>query len=93
MNGAIKELRRWIADDSVSEVSLAKALLWAAKECERFTGNGVGPWEDTHDGIRHGIIRLAAHKLRTPDARLIPVAVEALWRPYRFLRSNRKPQP
>ena len=46
-------------------------------------------WSDIESGLRHGIIRFAAHQYRerdTGDARTLPAAVAALWQPYRRMR-------
>lgn len=52
---------------------------------------GLAPnWAALPEGLRHGILRLAAHNYRERDASSStaqpPAAVTALWRPYRELR-------
>ena len=49
---------------------------------------GLAPgWENLPEGLRHGLLRLAAHQHRERDgpgaAPLPPSAVAALWRPWR----------
>lgn len=52
---------------------------------------GLAPgWETLPEGLRHGILRLAAHLRRARDAgtdTAPPAAVTALWRPWRRLRA------
>jgi uncharacterized phiE125 gp8 family phage protein len=47
-------------------------------------------WASLPDGLRHGILRLAAHQYRHREGEgsgpLPPAAVAALWRPWRRLR-------
>ena len=46
-------------------------------------------WAMVEEGLRHGIIRYAAHQYRERDAgpaEAPPAAVAALWRPYRRMR-------
>ena len=46
-------------------------------------------WDTLPDGLRHGILRLAAHHYRNRDAAeeaSPPAAVAALWRPWRRMR-------
>ena len=46
-------------------------------------------WSRIDEGLRHGIIRYAAHQYRQreePEAAGPPAAVAALWRPYRRMR-------
>lgn len=52
---------------------------------------GLAPdWASLPEGLRHGVLRLAAHNYRERDASGTaaqpPAAVTALWRPYRQLR-------
>lgn len=51
---------------------------------------GLAPtWRDLPDGLRHGVIRCAAHLHRQRDGAgeaLPPAAVTALWRPWRRMR-------
>jgi len=52
---------------------------------------GLAPdWDALPDGLRHGVMRLAAHQHRQREgdgaAPLPPAAVAALWRPWRRLR-------
>lgn len=92
----LADLKQWLAitgtrDDAV----LTELLATAVAMCERFTG--IAPllvivadeWSVLDPGLRHGILRLAAHHYRErDDARLDtpPAAVAALWRPFRRLR-------
>ena len=56
----------------------------------RFTGGLAADWSALPEGLRHGVVRLAAHhyRLREGDAGELtpPAAVAALWRPWRRLR-------
>ena len=56
----------------------------------RFTAGLAADWASLPDGLRHGLIRLAAHGYRqrdTPDpGPCPPAAVAALWRPWRGVR-------
>jgi uncharacterized phiE125 gp8 family phage protein len=56
----------------------------------RFTAGIAPEWSALPDGLRQGIMRLAAHQHRARDgdgaAPLPPAAVAALWRPWRRLR-------
>lgn len=55
-----------------------------------FTAGLASAWDDLPDGLRHGVLRLAAHQHRERDtsgaAPLPPAAVAALWRPWRLMR-------
>lgn len=55
----------------------------------RFTAGLAPDWDSLPDGLRHGIIRLAAHHYRERDrdpGMTPPTAVAALWRPWRRMR-------
>lgn len=56
----------------------------------RFTAGMALDWASLPDGIRHGILRLAAHNYRQRDQDALspapPASVAALWRPWRRLR-------
>ena len=56
----------------------------------RFTVGMAADWADLPDGLRHGVLRLAAHHYRQRDAdsarAMPPAAVAALWRPWRRMR-------
>lgn len=56
----------------------------------QFTAGLASQWDSLPDGLRHGIIRLAAHFYRQRDAidatPAPPAAVAALWRPWRRMR-------
>ncbi|NBC37689.1 hypothetical protein GTZ99_14130 [Novosphingobium sp. FSY-8] len=56
----------------------------------RFTAGLASQWSDLPPGIRHGIIRLAAHQHRAREdagASPLPAAsVTAMWRPWRRVR-------
>ncbi len=55
-----------------------------------FTAGLAAGWEDLPDGLRHGILRLAAHQHREREGLgaepVPPAAVAALWRPWRRIR-------
>jgi uncharacterized phiE125 gp8 family phage protein len=56
----------------------------------RFTAGQAATWEALPEGLRHGVVRLAAHQHREREgsgaAPLPPAAVVALWRPWRRVR-------
>ncbi len=62
----------------------------AARIAVRFSAGLAGDWASLPDGLRHGVIRLAAHQYRQRETRddeaMPPAAVAALWRPWRRLR-------
>lgn len=56
-----------------------------------FVTAGLAPsWEALPDGLRHGLLRLAAHQHRERETSgagpIPPAAVAALWRPWRRMR-------
>ena len=62
----------------------------AERVAVRFTAGLASDWASLPDGLRHGVIRLAAESYRrrdgeTPGAQP-PIAVAALWRPWRRMR-------
>lgn len=56
----------------------------------RFTAGLAPGWDSLPDGMRHGVIRLAAHQYRERNEgdanRSPPAAVAALWHPWRRMR-------
>lgn len=66
----------------------------AHKAAVRFTAGLADDWHSLPDGLRHGVIRLAAHQHRQRDgdgardgtSPLPPASVAALWRPWRRMR-------
>jgi len=62
----------------------------ATRIAVRFTAGLAAGWADLPDGLRHGVLRLAAHHYRERDSAgaspMPPAAVAALWRPWRRLR-------
>lgn len=62
----------------------------ATRVAVRFTAGLAPDWAALPDGLRHGVMRLAAHQHRARDgaeaAPLPPAAVAALWRPWRRMR-------
>lgn len=57
----------------------------------RFTAGLAASWTSLPDGLRHGVLRLAAFQYRSREDSaapepLPPAAVAALWRPWRRLR-------
>jgi len=56
----------------------------------RFTAGLTSNWSALPEGLRHGVVRLAAHQHREREgsgaAPLPPASVVALWRPWRRLR-------
>lgn len=61
----------------------------APRVAVRFVAGLAATWEQLPDGLRHGIVRLAAHHWRMRDDAsdpAPPAAVAALWRPWRRVR-------
>lgn len=62
----------------------------AGRIAVRFDAGLAADWSGLPDGLRHGILRLAAHQYRHREsetsAPLPPAAVAALWRPWRRVR-------
>lgn len=63
----------------------------AGRIAVRFTAGLAADWAGLPDGLRHGVVRLAAHQYRAREddgaaAVTPPAAVAALWRPWRRIR-------
>lgn len=62
----------------------------AGRIAVRFTAGLAPDWAGLPDGLRHGVLRLAAFQYREREGdaagTLPPAAVAALWRPWRRLR-------
>ncbi|MGX7951419.1 head-tail connector protein [Tsuneonella sp. HG249] len=61
----------------------------AGRMAVRFSAGLAPAWELLPEGLRHGVIRLAAHHWRERDSGTDaspPAAVAALWRPWRRVR-------
>lgn len=61
----------------------------ATRIAVRLTAGLAAEWAGLPEGIRHGVVRLAAHHFRARDgepASEPPAAVAALWRPWRRMR-------
>lgn len=61
----------------------------AGRIAVRFTAGLAPAWELLPEGVRHGIVRLAAHHWRERDSGADaspPAAIAALWRPWRRVR-------
>lgn len=61
----------------------------AGRVAVRFIAGLAPTWETLPEGLRHGILRLAAHHWRERDSAADagpPAAVAALWRPWRRMR-------
>ena len=61
----------------------------AGRVAVRFTAGLAPAWELLPEGLRHGVVRLAAHHWRERDSGADagpPAAVAALWRPWRRMR-------
>lgn len=56
----------------------------------RFTAGLAPDWASLPEGVRHGLIRLAAHAYRERNEgsadRSPPTAIAALWQPWRWMR-------
>lgn len=61
----------------------------AGRVAVRFTAGLAPDWASLPEGLRHGIVRLAAHTYRERNeggGSAPPAAVTALWRPWRRMR-------
>lgn len=63
----------------------------AGRVAVRFTAGLAADWSTLPDGLRHGVLRIAAHQYRERDDDAVsgtvpPAAVAALWRPWRRMR-------
>lgn len=63
----------------------------AGRVAVRFTAGLAADWASLPDGLRHGVLRLAASQYRAREdesalAAMPPAAVAALWRPWRRMR-------
>lgn len=76
--------------DGAGRVRVIAAPVGTLRLAVRFTAGLAADWASLPDGLRHGIVRLAAHGYRqrdTPtDGPCPPAAVAALWRPWRGVR-------
>lgn len=55
----------------------------------RYYAGAASEWEDLDEGLRHGVIRHAAHCFRERERGepgQLPASIAALWRPWRKLR-------
>ena len=77
-----------IAADGTGQVRVVRQGS-AGRVAVRFTAGLAPTWELLPEGLRHGIVRLAAHNWRARDSAADagpPAAVAALWRPWRRMR-------
>ncbi|KLE34466.1 head-tail connector protein [Aurantiacibacter luteus] len=77
-----------IAADGSGRVEL-KASFDQGRVAVRFTAGLAADWQSLPEGLRHGVVRLAAHHYRERDAGgagAPPAAVAALWQPWRRMR-------
>ena len=61
----------------------------AGRIAVRFEAGMASEWSALPDGLRHGVLRLAAHHYQArdrDDGPTPPAAIAALWRPWRRLR-------
>jgi len=63
----------------------------AGRLAVRFTAGLAADWASLPDGLRHGVLRMAAFQYRAREdeslaAAMPPAAVAALWRPWRRMR-------
>ena len=86
----LDELKQWLAITGTQDDALLVRLLEAACQmCFQFTRIEPAEWTALDSGLRHGIVRFAAHQYRqrdTGEEAQIPASVAALWRPWRSLR-------
>lgn len=78
-----------ITADGCGRVRLTRAIS-GSRVAVRFDAGLVAEWASLPEGLRHGIIRLAAHQYRDRDSgeadQAPPRAVAALWQPWRRMR-------
>lgn len=77
-----------IAADGTGRVRVIRQAS-AGRVAVRFTAGLAPTWELLPEGLRHGIVRLAAHTWRQRDSAADagpPAAIAALWRPWRSMR-------
>lgn len=75
--------------DGGARVRLTGGAAEARQLAVRFIAGLASSWAMLPDGLRHGVIRCAAHLHRqseTGTADALPAAVAALWRPWRRMR-------
>ena len=84
---AVVELSQWLALGRTC-AGLGKQIEASMDACRAFTETPMDePWEQIPESLRHGIIRLAAHRHRTGEmGDYPPAAVCALWRPWHRIR-------
>ncbi len=81
-----------LAADGTGLVRVARPNAFGAdagRVAVRFVAGLAPAWENLPEGLRHGIVRLAAHHWRMRDSAADagpPAAVAALWRPWRRMR-------
>ena len=87
---ALGELKQWLAISTAGEDALLLRLLETAWQmCLQFTGSEAAGWTELDEGLRHGVVRFAAHQYREREGGAggaMPAAVAALWRPWRVVR-------
>lgn len=78
-----------ITADGCGRVRLTRSVA-QSRIAVRFDAGLAPDWESLPEGLRHGIIRLAAHQYRERDEgdakTATPAAVAALWQPWRRMR-------
>lgn len=78
-----------ITADGCGRVRLTRAIA-QARVVVRFDAGLAPDWASLPDGLRHGVIRLAAYQYRERDqgdaGQTPPAAVGALWQPWRRMR-------
>lgn len=77
-----------IGADGAGQVELRTAL-GHGRVAVRFTAGLAPDWQSLPEGLRHGVVRLAAHHYRERDAggaSAPPAAIAALWQPWRRMR-------
>ena len=74
--------------DGCATFTLAGEIPEARLELRYYAG-AASEWEDLDEGLRHGVIRHAAHSFRERERGepgQLPASIAALWRPWRKLR-------
>ena len=78
-----------ITAEGCGRVRLTRRIA-ATRVVVRFDAGRVPDWESLPEGLRHGIVRLAAHQYREQDGDPAlsspPASVAALWQPWRRMR-------
>lgn len=77
-----------ISSDGCGRINLLRTFS-SSRLAVQFIAGAAGQWDSLPQGLKHGIIRLAAHYYRERnqgDSASPPASVVALWQPWRRMR-------